>query len=415
MAFKSGAERFDEALGTLLSLGAKNGEEIYKGYKGVLEWLGQQANPVAAKGVAGSQISVGGVFSDDHPMAKEIRRTLRALLLLLVTRYGLTQSELKAIKRKYDGSRSPAQLNEIVSSIKEKSSRIRNLSVLIDSKVYRHAGELGMPDVAQVLRAGRDSGSRVLGEAYAYMNSASDDKNFYSPWFGDWDAKGKNGEYGGKMYREVVKDKLKKVLDAYLSKSLSFTAEKYGSLNANVYATAVPQSYEDFIGRNYIEVDLGRHFFTSTSSHSSEIVRDDALFADVLERLFRLNGEEEAIESAYRKAVMDGDFHWADKEGPARLAYDRDARLRDVQERKDRNKERLPRDPPGRPKRISVTGVILHEATHQVVKTTDVKISGEAMYGPNYCRWLSKNHPDQALLNADSYRLFCEEFLLPRY
>ena len=62
--------------------------------------------------------------------------------------------------------------------------------------------------------------------------------------------------------------------------------------------------------------------------------------------------------------------------------------------------------------KASASGVIVHEMTHMVLGTDDVKTAlGKGnlhCYGPSLCMHLASTNPDLAFKNADNYRLFAE-------
>lgn len=61
--------------------------------------------------------------------------------------------------------------------------------------------------------------------------------------------------------------------------------------------------------------------------------------------------------------------------------------------------------------KYSASGVVIHELTHMVLRTVDVKsptVVNAPCYGPILCMDLAEVASDQALVNADNYRLFAE-------
>ncbi|TKC87736.1 hypothetical protein FAZ69_15725 [Trinickia terrae] len=429
MAFKSGTERFDEALETLLSLGATRGFEFYNGYKGVLVWLSKQANPVVAKNTVGSQISVGGFFSDKSLLAVEIRRSLRALLLLKITCHNLSRDGVTALKGIYDGARYPHQLIKINSEIKEasRSPRLTSIEpVEISPAVYEYAGGIGFPHTRQTLEDGRNSGNQMLREAHAYMKSPSREKLLYTRWFGDFDA-----TFNGKKNRETVEDNIRKVMGAYATKRMMFT---FTRRMGDVIATAAQQSYEEFCKQNYIKVNLAEYFFPGTDSHSDQLFYDAKEYAAYFDRHLKIKAEKNSKFLNIICREMNGYYSSYSeerrkfKEAKAKAKADPD--IIKLETEMHENWMLLPLPPwAERERKISVAGVIVHEATHQIVDTTDVSVlmrgegeeevvyssaGGEVMYGADKCYWLARKAPQLAITNADNYRLFCEEFLLTK-
>ena len=56
----------------------------------------------------------------------------------------------------------------------------------------------------------------------------------------------------------------------------------------------------------------------------------------------------------------------------------------------------------------SKMGTIVHELSHAVARTDDVKLEGRSQYGKRKCRRLAKEHPEEAVRNADNYEYFAE-------
>ena len=55
--------------------------------------------------------------------------------------------------------------------------------------------------------------------------------------------------------------------------------------------------------------------------------------------------------------------------------------------------------------------VLVHELTHSVLGTIDVESkSGKTAYGGKRCRLLAQKNPGKALVNADNWGFFIEEF-----
>ncbi|MDI1436116.1 M35 family metallo-endopeptidase [Polyangium sorediatum] len=61
--------------------------------------------------------------------------------------------------------------------------------------------------------------------------------------------------------------------------------------------------------------------------------------------------------------------------------------------------------------KMSGAGVIVHELSHAVCATNDEKnASGQVLYGPRKCLAVAVEAPAKAVTNADSYRLFSDEY-----
>lgn len=60
----------------------------------------------------------------------------------------------------------------------------------------------------------------------------------------------------------------------------------------------------------------------------------------------------------------------------------------------------------------SIGGVLLHELSHHICDTDDVKRpdTHKETYGQDDCKWLATNHPPLAIKNADNYEYYCESF-----
>ena len=60
---------------------------------------------------------------------------------------------------------------------------------------------------------------------------------------------------------------------------------------------------------------------------------------------------------------------------------------------------------------IGYPTALIHEMSHAVASRIDMTTRGLTVYGNNLCRWLAGWNPTEAVMNADNYRLFCDEFL----
>lgn len=392
---KSKKQTFDDAMAALLTLAAAGNMVMYKSYNGVLQWLEAQANQETAKERIGGMISLGSDSGQSVSLAVHRNATL-ALLLVMATRYAASSKEISARKSAASGFRTVQDTHAVVKELIERSARIveSHGGILIQPKVYGHATRLRTPNVALMLRSGRDTAKQLLGEAYGYTTrSRSGFRSKYESWFGT-------------APPDSVQENLKRMYDALCRKSVNFDADGRGAQGGlqSGWANATPQTYTDFLKKDYVDINLAEHFFDSgkTGEHSSQIVEDPAIVSDVLNRHMELAREKEAVGTSFFadiKLGADIDLRQA--------RHDRE--LADVQRRIDANAAGFPSS---RDDKISVAGVIVHETSHNVVSTQDVQINSVTMYGPNLCGWLARTHPDKAVNNADSYRLYCEEFMV---
>ncbi|HVZ44297.1 MAG TPA: M35 family metallo-endopeptidase [Ramlibacter sp.] len=388
-------QRFDDALATLNELAAHD-MDFYKGYEGVLDWLAQQTSPGTAKGVVGEQLSLGWHFRKSAAIT-QFREALRAYLLVLITRYGLAGGQLKTAKGIEPGSDAAHTRRVLLASLKNYCRRIvvRHGGIVIDSKVYEWAGLRHFADVARVLRDGRDRGAEILRHAFAYARRVDDAQGHYARWFGIANR------------REVATD-FERLIEVYHKKSIRIRVEERterdGSVRLDtVYGVATRQHWDYAQPKELIDIRLGDYFFDGTAVHSSQIVHDTAMYDAILERHLVMKKEQATALEDLRQAIMAGGDEVA-------LEAAHTLREADIARRIRENAARVPPQDRTREK-ISVTGVILHEVTHNAIWTTDVQIEGQAMYGPNCCLWLARNHPGKAATNADNFRLFSEEFL----
>lgn len=58
----------------------------------------------------------------------------------------------------------------------------------------------------------------------------------------------------------------------------------------------------------------------------------------------------------------------------------------------------------------STGGVIIHELTHAICGTDDIKYKGYTTYGPDLCKQLATEKPMLAVNNADNYEYLCENY-----
>jgi len=384
---KSDEKRFDAALETLLSLAQREGMVIYNGYAGMLEWLGQQADRATAKQKAGAAISLGYHFSSS-PAIAALRDALRALLLLQVTRFAMSGGPLKRLKDRASANPTVARATTL-NELKELCGRIivRPGGILVDKRVYYWAGVNRFAHISQTLRAGRDTGVQLLESAYAYVAQGTDPTGHYVRWFGTGDA-------------NVVRTNLRHMMDAYRNKAIGIYAEESGEMLKPVFGSAA-RAFEA-LSANVIKVNLGAHFFGQTATYSRQIVYDEQQIS-YMERAMALSEEREQANKGFFRALHDGGIQDV-------LERELEARKIDLTAQMREQTALLP--PPGVGEQISVAGVILHEVSHNAVRTTDVQEAGQVMYGPNFCMWLARTKPARTVENADSYRLFCEQFMV---
>ena len=391
---KSKEQIFDDAMTALLTAAAAGNMVMYKSYNGVLEWLEAQPNQRAAKERIGGLISLGSNSGGSGPLAVHRALTL-ALLLVMATRYAASSKEISARRTAASTFRTPQDSNSVMRDLIDRSTRIvdSHAGILIQPQVYEHAHRLGTTNIGQLLRSGRDTAKKLVGDAYTYAVRISPRfRDKYEYWFGT-------------APPDTVRENLKCMYDALRTKSVNFSAESLGASGGlqSGWGDATPQSYAMFMKQKYVNINLRDHIFDAarTGTHSSEIVADSEIVDEVVGRHMELTKAKEELSSAFFADVKSG----ADID--ARTAqYDRESAS--VKQGIETNAARFPSRAADK---ISVGGVVVHETSHNVVKTDDVKVNGVTMYGPNLCGWLARTHPDKAVDNADSYRLFCEEFM----
>jgi hypothetical protein len=387
----SDSERFDEALAGILEL-AGEGQELYKGYLGVLEWLQQQQDATrdAARAAVGKQLHLGYHWNKS-PAITAFRKTQRALLLILATRYA--GDGMKAAKSLEPGSDPVTARRGLVTQLKILCNRIAvaHGGIKVDPLVYRHAVVREFPNIALTLRRGRDDGATMLREAFAYVHGGGDAGGHYARWFGT-------------APRSGVATSLQRVLDAYMHKSIMIKLGMGSETQVREdYGSAAKQAYDEFISRTCIEIALGEHFYGRTDNHSSQIMHDPASYADILKVHMDLKS---------RVKTAEGNFFVRLKAGDDADALDAELnRIRaEVEPLVATNLARIRK--PGGDEKISVAGVIVHEACHQVIDADDVDMdNGVKAYGPDLCHWLAQYRAADAARNADNYRIFCEQFL----
>ncbi|SMF13588.1 Lysine-specific metallo-endopeptidase [Alteromonadaceae bacterium Bs31] len=385
---KSNSQRFDEALATLLQLGSSKNQAIYKAYLGVLEWLDSQASRSSAINTVGGKISLGK-YSGNSPQLKEHRKAVRALLLLLATRYAKTNSELSKTGSSYKDYKSAIDTNKVIKELTNNSQGIvvSTSGIVVAPEIYISASqEFKLPDVALVLRTGRDKARDIVQKGHANLIAKGEDIN-YKMWFGD----------ASPERMAQVKQNLEKVLKGIHSKSIYFK----NALNKATWGTAMPQSFDTFMQEKYVSINLGDYFYTASGKHSKQKDFPQDKFDSTIKKNMKLQDQEKNVRSQFFQDIK------ADGADIAKLEKAMDEQIEKIKEQRKKNAAAFKSGGDV----ISYAGVIVHEATHNIVRTTDVEVSGYTMYGPNFCRWLAQNHPDKAVNNADSYRLYCEMFL----
>jgi hypothetical protein len=386
---KSDEQRFDAAVKTLLSIAQHEGMVFYKGYAGVLEWLDQQTDRVSAKRKAGAALSLGYHFSSS-PAIAAFRDAIRALLLVQVTRFALSGTPLKRIKERASANPMVARA-KVIQELKALCEliNVRPGGILIDERVHHWAAVSRFANMGRTLRAGRDTGVQLLESAYAHVAGGNDPDGHYRRWFGSADA-------------SVVLKNLKDLMDAYRTKTIGiYVEESEGQLSA-VFGSA-QRTFDALSTAKVIKVNLGAHFYSRSATHSHQIVYDEQQIS-YMESILALSEERGQLRSRFIQAIK------VEGSDPDVLEREMEASRDVLKTQMELQYELLPKGP----EQISVAGVILHEVSHSGIGTTDVKEAGQTMYGPNYCKWLARTNPAKTLINADSYRLFCEQFMAPR-
>ncbi len=193
------------------------------------------------------------------------------------------------------------------------------------------------------------------------------------------------------------------MMDVYRTRAIGIYADEYAKPSEaptlrNLWGSAT-RAWEALAATGVIRVNLGKHFFGGAAEHSHQIVYDAEQIL-YLERAIALSEERVQANKAFFQAVQaGGDVNV--------LEAERDMRVADLTAQIALQDALLPKGD----EQISVAGVLLHEVSHNAVGTTDHVVSGQAMYGPNFCSWLARTNPAKTVDNADSYRLFCEQFL----
>ncbi|MFH0844667.1 MAG: M35 family metallo-endopeptidase, partial [Pseudomonadota bacterium] len=164
------------------------------------------------------------------------------------------------------------------------------------------------------------------------------------------------------------------------------------------------QPYIKFLQGTHVTINLAQHFFdlNKTAAHSSEIVDDKTIVDETLQRHMKLARDRETAKMTFFQDIQ------APGANIEARAQSYDLELAAIQKQIGINAARLSSS---QADKISVAGVIVHETSHNVVNTKDIKKDSVTMYGPSFCAWLALHHPEDATNNADSYRLYCEEFM----
>jgi hypothetical protein len=172
--------------------------------------------------------------------------------------------------------------------------------------------------------------------------------------------------------------------------------DEFGCVNAS--------NKREYAEKNILSLTLGTKFFgVNSGPRPKSNVFDLATYTTAVNSMILLNGERAAAQAAIMKEALTysevADQNRVTNEGFQRIDVDIDAKRNALSSAfKDDYV-------------IAYEGTIVHELSHLVVGTDDIKVEGVTMYGYNLCRFLASKAPAKAIKNADCYRLFCDEFL----
>ncbi|MCW8335619.1 M35 family metallo-endopeptidase [Vibrio paucivorans] len=387
---KTDLERFNQGIGALLTLGAKN-PAIYKAYFGVLEWMQAQQDVPRAKETIGAKLALGG-YALHTENAKAHRNAVRGYMLLMATRYANTDDQLATIAEGHKSYSNAQSTQTVVNKIVEKSAGIivAQGGIVVMPEVYDVGQEKGLAGEALTrnIRKSRDEAKRIIQAGLSNISLKDPDEHM-KRWFGAL----------SNQQKAQLKQNLTNMLDGLNSKSIQFKV----AVKKKTYGTASPQSFESLMQQQYIRINLGHYFFTSSGDHSNQTVHDQAFYDRVLGTHMALKDERAEVQSQFFKDIKGKSSAEVDV-----LQQEFDRASKEIRRKIKQNAAQLPTE---NDSIISYAGVVVHEATHNMIETEDVTVSGHMMYGPNSCFWLAARHPDKALNNADNYRLYCECFL----
>ncbi|MDC0748007.1 M35 family metallo-endopeptidase [Polyangium mundeleinium] len=378
---KAATDRFDEALKTLEDFCVQR--QNPSAYFGVLNWLQKQPSRDTARATIGARISL-----DTHGPPPADRKLARAFLLVSATcenkgeaQVGLLRQELLAAPKGAFGAKVQTMLNAAL-------ARQPHLpgAVVLDATLQTKIAEAGFAK-ANILDA-FETAKFVLGKAKLLLD-AGQCNAAYQRWFGPMEASRYN-TVKGNISNLVLAAHAKPVVIRYLATPDFGSTEK--------------QTFQQYSGKREALIALGDKFFGANAGRRPRSnVYDLATYSVAVNNVMELNeakakAEADVLKQAQKLAdvakqteVMEAGFKKIeadiDTKRKALVAAFKDDYV------------------------MGYTGVIVHELSHHVAGTIDVKADEVTMYGYNLCRYLAAKSPATAIKNADNYRLFCDEFL----
>ncbi|MDI1443446.1 M35 family metallo-endopeptidase [Polyangium sp. 6x1] len=374
---KAATDRFDEALKTLEDFCAQR--QSPGAYYAVLNWLKKQAHPATAKATVGALLSL-----DTHGPAPADRKLGRAFLLVSATCDGKSAVQVDQLRKELLATPSGAFSAVVQTRL---ASAIARHPLLSGSAVFEKSllDKIGLLQFdKQKIHDAFETTKGLLRKAKSLLDARQCDAA-YTRWFGAMD----DARYQAvtmNIGRLVIASHTRPVVFEYLGKS------DFGSSRT--------LDFKGYTREGIARIALGDKFFGPGADRQPRNAARNV--APAMMQMKGLNDEKDRAvkDTMLRVAALDDPNarRLADAEGAQKEAEinGRRAALAAASLKDDSV--------------IGYAGICVHELSHNVVSTDDVVYQGVTMYGYNLCQYLAANEPKRALINADNYRLFCDEF-----
>lgn len=378
---KAATDRFNEALKTLEDYCVQR--QTPGAYYAVLNWLQKQPNIPTAKATVGALLSL-----DTHGPAANDRKLARAYLLVSATCENKSAAVIGTLRQELLKTPTAMFGAMVQSRLMGATSRYPLLSgaPLIHKSLRDHLDGTGFSQAH--VTDGVATAKFVLGKAKLMLDS-NQCNAVYERWFGAMDQA---------RYNTVKQNISKMVLEAHTKPIvLRYNGEnEFGCVNQT--------NKTEYREQNIISITLGTRFFGPQAGvRPRSNVFELAPYATAVNAMMMLNGEREAAQRAIMREARKYDDvakqNQVTEAGFRKIDVDIDAKRTALGSAfKDDYV-------------IAYEGTVVHEFSHLIAGTDDVKLDGVTMYGYNLCRYLATSRPARAIQNADNYRLFCDEFL----